>query len=100
MSRQGSPEHRALQSAVMRAWFANPENAAAHAERQRKRFASPEGQAHLRKIGEAARVARRAARVIPEHFEPWNSAMREAGIPRAERLAAIAKAQQDETRHG
>lgn len=98
MSKQGSAEHRSIQSQRMRAWFAVPENRAAHAERQRKRFQTKEGKAHLVKFCAAGLSARRAACVIPKGMESWNDTMLKAGLSRADRLAAIAKAVEEEAR--
>lgn len=88
-----TPEQRARQSRAMKVWFADPANAALHAERQRKRFATPEGKAQQRRMAQAAARAK-AATAIPKHLVRLNRKLREAGVPAARRIAELAREQQ------
>lgn len=67
------------------------------AEGQRQRAQTIEGAKHLARMREAAAAANRSRRQIPEKFRLWNNRMRKAGVPQAERLAAIRDAIAKET---
>jgi hypothetical protein len=85
MSKQGSPEHRAKQSAAIRAALKDPEVRRRRSESQKKRFKTKAGKAHLARM----RAARKYVRIIPQEYTKWNRRMRAAGIPAVKRIEAI-----------
>lgn len=65
---------------------------------QRQRFATPEGKAHQRRMAEAAAFVKTAGWVTPDAFRKWETKMRNAGVPAADRIKAMRDAlKQEET---
>ncbi len=98
MKKKGSPEHRRRQSDAMKKWFADPANREAHSQRQRKRFTTDEGKAHIAKITAKAVAIKQKYRAIPREYEKFNREMRRQGMPAVKRLEAIRKRMEEEAK--